>query len=146
KPESKANPIVNKAEVKSETKSEAKSETKPESKASNKVDKTDKAEVNVAETARALAILEGRPAPKTNAEEKGGKFSLQVAALATQEKVDELRARLSAEGIQSYTQKVATSTGDKIRVRVGPFASKEEAEKSRAKLVRLGLNGTLIPQ
>lgn len=147
KSELKVNPVANKADVKPESRSESKPEIKPEIKQEAKTsNKADKAEVNAAETARALAILEGRPAPKASAVEKGGKFSLQVAALATQEKVDELRARLSAEGIQSYTQKVATTTGDKIRVRVGPFASKEEAEKTRAKLVKLGLNGTLIPQ
>jgi len=28
---------------------------------------------------------------------------------------------------------------------VGPFASKEEAEKMRAKLVQLGYGGTLVP-
>jgi DedD protein len=147
KSESKINPTANQiankpvnAPAEAQSKALTKSEAKPEVKISSKVD------VNDVETARALAILEGRPVTKNNVQENGGKFSLQVAALATQEKVDELRTRLSAEGIQSYTQKVATTTGDKIRVRVGPFASKEEAEKARAKLVRLGLNGTLIPQ
>ena len=70
---------------------------------------------------------------------------VQVAALATTEKVAELQAKLNAGGIKSYTQKVATTSGEKIRVRVGPFASKEEAEKARSKLSKLGLGGTLIP-
>ncbi|WP_323510346.1 SPOR domain-containing protein [Glaciimonas sp. CA11.2] len=32
-----------------------------------------------------------------------------------------------------------------MRIRVGPFSSKEEAEKARAKLVPLGLSGSLLP-
>jgi DedD protein len=57
----------------------------------------------------------------------------------------ELQNRLKAAGIKSHTQKVATQSGDRIRVRVGPVQGKPEAEKIRAKLTKLGLNGTLVP-
>lgn len=96
------------------------------------------------DTARARALLEGKPDPKA-AEKKSGKFVIQVAALATKEKVDELQTRLKGAGIKSYTQKVATASGDRIRIRVGPFASKDEADKMRAKIVKLGLSGTVVP-
>lgn len=96
------------------------------------------------DTARAKALLEGKPDPKA-ADKKSGKFVIQVAALATQEKVNELQSKLKGAGIKSYTQKVATDSGDRTRIRVGPFASKDEAEKVRAKIVKLGLNGTLVP-
>lgn len=148
KPESKPEPKLDNKHA--DPKSIAKVDSKPESKSEAKP--TNKSDINDAETARALAILEGRPVAKaantekTEKSEKAEKFSVQVAALATQEKVDELRARLNGAGFQTYTQKVATSSGDKIRVRVGPFASKDEAEKARNKLVKMGLNGSLIPQ
>lgn len=103
------------------------------------VDKSDKS----AEAARARAILEGKPAaaaPKTS-----GKVAIQVAALASQDKVNELQKKLQSAGLKSYTQKVATASGDRIRVRVGPFANEAEAEKARAKLTKLGLTGKLIP-
>ncbi|HJV80821.1 SPOR domain-containing protein [Noviherbaspirillum sp.] len=96
------------------------------------------------DAARAKALLEGKPDPKAT-EKKSGKFVVQVAALASKDKVDELQSKLKGAGIKSYTQKVATSSGDRTRIRVGPFASKEEAEKVRAKIVKLGLNGTLVP-
>jgi DedD protein len=126
----------------------AKSESKPEhaqaaKAAAPSVDKADDA-------ARAKAILEGRantkanPAP-TTPEKKPGKFTVQVAALATQEKIHELQTRLKDAGIQSYTQKVATESGDRTRIRVGPFGNKEEAEKMRARLNKLGMNGTVVP-
>lgn len=96
------------------------------------------------DAARAHALLEGKPDPQA-AEKNAGRFVIQVAALATKEKVDELRTRLKKAGIKSYTQKIATVAGDRTRIRVGPFANKEEAEKMRAKIVKLGLNGTLVP-
>ncbi|MGE5650585.1 MAG: SPOR domain-containing protein [Bacillota bacterium] len=116
----------------------AKADVKTESKPAEKLEKKPD------EAARAQALLEGKPDPKA-AEKKSGKFVIQVAALATKDKVDELQTRLKGAGIKSYTQKVATSSGDRIRIRVGPFASKEEADKMRAKMVKLGLSGTVVP-
>lgn len=104
------------------------------------------------EAARAMALLEGKPAAKAEAkaEEKhprvedkadaGQRFVVQVAALATQEKVDELQARLRAGGISSFTKK----SGSLIKVQVGPFGSREEADKTKAKLGALGLGGFLV--
>jgi DedD protein len=96
------------------------------------------------DAARARALLEGKSDPQA-AEKKPAKFVIQVAALATKEKIDELQSKLKTAGIKSYTQKVATASGDRTRIRVGPFVSKEEAEKMRARIVKLGLNGTLVP-
>ena len=105
------------------------------------------------EAARALALLEGKPAAKpaeqhpraeAKAEEKAPanqRFVVQVAALATQEKVDELQARLRAGGISSFTKK----SGALIKVQVGPFGSREEADKTKARLGSLGLAGFLVP-
>jgi DedD protein len=100
--------------------------------------------------ARARAILEGKDQAKTgsakaSADKQSGKYLIQVAALANQEKINELRNKLKAAGIPSRTQKVATDHGMRTRIRVGPYAGKEEAEKMRAKLARLGFNGTLVP-
>ena len=103
------------------------------------VDKADKS----AEAARARAILEGKPAASTA--KISGKVAIQVAALASQDKVNELQKKLQSGGLKSYTQKVATASGDRIRVRVGPFANEAEAEKARAKLTKLGLTGKLVP-
>ena len=82
------------------------------------------------------------PAKTATAE---GKLTIQVAALATQQKVDELQTRLKGAGIKSYTQKVATAGGERIRVRMGPFASKGEADQACAKLGKMSLNCTILP-
>jgi DedD protein len=99
------------------------------------------AESKASQDARALAILEGKSAKPAAAADSGQKFVLQVAALSDQNKVNELRERLKQAGISSYTQKAPS--GDVTRVRVGPFGSKEEAEKVRAKLQGMGLAGRL---
>jgi DedD protein len=149
KPEPRPKPEV-RAEPKAETSRPAKVEPKPESRAERK---TELAHVKPAEKAdeasRARAILEGRPEPKVEAKvepkKESGRFVVQVAALATQDKVDELQGKLKSAGIASFTQKVSTDSGSRTRIRVGPFASKEEADRVRAKLSKIGLAGTLVP-
>ncbi|MFS2023933.1 SPOR domain-containing protein [Massilia sp. CT11-137] len=97
------------------------------------------------DAARAMAILEGKAAEKGKpAEASSQRFVLQVAALSSQEKAAEVQAKLREAGISSYTQKTSTPSGELIRVRVGPL-NKEDAEKVRAKLGRLGLSGAMTP-
>ncbi len=115
----------------------AKPDAKTEQKTTPKVD----------ESARARALLDGGtdPTKANNTAKKDGKFVIQVAALASKDKVDELQSKLKGAGIKSYTQTVATQSGERIRIRVGPFGNKEEADKVRAKIGKLGLSGTLVP-
>ena len=69
---------------------------------------------------------------------------MQVAALGSAEKVAELQGKLKAAGIHSFTHKVNDrSRAKRIQVKVGPF-SKEEADKARAKLVKIGLAGSIV--
>jgi DedD protein len=124
---------------------------KPEVKAEPKKENQDDA-------AKALALLEGRAVPEDLAkadakndskanklDNPAGSFVIQVAALNSAAKIKELQAKLKSANINSYTQKVITKNGEVSRIRVGPFANKAEAEKMRAKLVKIGLSGSLIP-
>lgn len=153
KPEPKPEPVKPKPEpkpepVKPEPKPEPKREPTPEKKpepAKKPVETHPKAEQVVKpapkdDAARAMAILEGKAAEPQKAQGPAPRFVVQVAALASQEKVTELQERLRGAGIASFTQK----SGELIRVRIGPF-SKEEAEKTRAKLGGIGLSGTMVP-
>jgi DedD protein len=56
-----------------------------------------------------------------------------------------MRDRLKQAGIESYVQKIATSGGERIRVRVGSYSSRQEADKVKARLAMLGLGGTVMP-
>ncbi|WBS01612.1 SPOR domain-containing protein [Pseudoduganella sp. SL102] len=113
-------------------KPEPKAEARPEAKP---VPKTDDA-------ARALALLEGKAAPAA-APADSGRYVIQVAALAAKDKVEELQGKLRDAGIKSFTQK--SPSGELTRVKVGPFGSREEAEKAKAKLQKIGLSGSLSP-
>ena len=117
---------------------------KPDAAHSEAEPKPAKAQANAEDAERAKAILEGR-ANDDAKPAKAGKFIVQVAALATQEKVDELQGKLREAGLPSHAQKVTTASGERTRVRLGPFSDKQEAERARAKLQALGLGGTLVP-
>jgi DedD protein len=64
---------------------------------------------------------------------------VSLDAFAEQKNVKQLRAKLSAAGVKSYTEAVKTGKGELTRVRAGPFATMEAAEKARAKLNAMGL-------
>ena len=92
------------------------------------------------------------PDAKKNAPEKvaaaaGGKqYVVQIAALADADKAQEVRKQLSAKGLTVYTEKVKTASGEVTRVRVGPFPSREAADKERGRIRALGFDGNVMPR
>jgi len=82
---------------------------------------------------------------KTKTAAAGG-FVIQVVALADTAKAKELQAKISAGGLKAYTEVVQTAKGPVTRVRVGPYASREAAEKGREQLQRLQLDGKVVPR
>ena len=80
---------------------------------------------------------------KSQAKEKPRKYVLQVAAVNSKAKAEELQNRLKQSGIKAYWQKIDTKDGERFRVRVGPFASREEAEKMHTRVKKAGLNGNV---
>lgn len=78
-------------------------------------------------------------APRAKAAPDGQSWVVALDAFSEEKNVKQLRARLTAAGLKSYTEAVKTSKGELTRVRAGPFASKEAAEKARAKLEAMGL-------
>jgi len=135
KPETK--PDV-KPESKPEAKPESKTETKTESKAVTKTDSKDVAK----ESAKAKALLDGKEAPKSG--DAAVRSVVQVGAFAEMAKVKEARAKLESAGFKTYTQDLETKDGKRTRVRVGPFASKEEADKAAEKIRKLNLQATVL--
>jgi DedD protein len=68
------------------------------------------------------------------------RFILQVAAVASKTKADELQAKLKQAGIKSYSQKISVKDGERYRIRVGPYGSRDEAEKMRTRLIKMGVS------
>lgn len=95
----------------------------------------------VEQTAERKAAPDG---DKSQAKEKSRKYVLQVAAVNSQAKAEELQSRLKKLGIKAYWQKINAKDGERFRVRVGPFASREEAEKMQTRVKKAGLNGSVL--
>jgi DedD protein len=95
-----------------------------------------------APSAKAPEKAPARTAAKTT-KPAGGQFVVQVIALADAEKAQRMQGQIAAAGIKSYTEVVKTVKGDVTRVRAGPFATREAAEKARDQLKSLGMNGNI---
>ena len=88
--------------------------------------------------AKAVEKAPEKPAPAAAAG-GGEKFIVQVGAFASPEKVKEITGQLKDAKLPHYTESVATAKGEVTRVRLGPFSSKEAAEKAREQAKALGL-------
>lgn len=63
-----------------------------------------------------------------------------LGSFSSADNLKQLQSKLSAAGVKSYTEPLKTAKGEQTtRVRAGPFASKEAAEKAREQLAALGL-------
>ncbi len=84
------------------------------------------------------------PAPAGHAAAGESPFVLQAAALGSEAAARDLVAKLKKAGFAPYTEKVSTAKGDRIRVRLGPYATREDAEQARAKLKLLGIDAGVV--
>lgn len=73
-----------------------------------------------------------------------GHIVVQIGAFSDAAKADEARMKLEKAGFKTYTQMVDTKEGKRIRVRVGPFVTKAEAEKVAGKIKALELSASLL--
>lgn len=93
------------------------------------------------------AIAQELPAPpevSTKPDDAAPRFIVQVGAFEQDSKAKEVRAKLEKAGIKTYTHIAQTKEGKRIRVRVGPFASKEEAQKTVEKIKSLQLSASVL--
>ena len=107
------------------------------------IDKTVAAPPKIDDGGKAQALLDGKePEQKDAAAE--GRFVVQVGAYADAARAHDVRLKLEHAGLKTYTQVVDTKDGRRIRVRVGPFAGKSEADKAAAKIKKLSLPATTL--
>ena len=72
------------------------------------------------------------------------RFIVQVGAYGENKAAQEMRAKIEKLGLKTYAQAVDTADGRRVRVRLGPFANREEAERAAAKLKGAGLPGAIL--
>ncbi len=92
------------------------------------------------------------PAPATSgsseaakkAEEGQARLIVQVGAFAEAQRAREVRLKLERAGLKTYTHEAKTAEGTRIRVRLGPFTSRADAEKAAARAKELGLPAAIL--
>jgi DedD protein len=135
-----------KPEPKPEAKQAAKPEAKPEPKPAAIPAPTPKSD----DGARAKALLDGKPAdkpvdkPADKTAEAKERFIVQVGAFADASKAREVRLKVERAGLTTYTHVAKTKDGERTRVRVGPLASRAEAEKVAKKIKALDLPAAIL--
>ena len=116
----------------------AKQETKPA--ASAKAEKPAPVAKPKDDGNKARALLEGKPPAAA-----GERHVVQVGAFSDPAKVREVRRKLEQAGLSTFTQSVDGKDGKATtRVRVGPFSSRDEADKAAAKVRKLDLPAAVL--
>lgn len=125
-----------------------KAEKKPAEKTTVKTDaKTTADKVVDKSTTKATEKVADKTEAKPADTHKGGKWVVQLGVFSDAENVSKVRTRVQAHGFSSYTEKLKGATGKvQTRVRAGPFATKEAAEKARDTLKHNGLSGIVAEQ
>ena len=116
---------------------EAPAEAKPPSVAPKEAEKpAAKAPAKPADTAAAKE--------STSADRKSGQHVVQVIAVRDPATAKQLYDKAKGLKFPVYTEKIDVTNGTVIRVRVGPYATKQQAESARAKLVQAGFEAKVL--
>lgn len=152
-PASAAVPPEVKPEAKADSKPEVKAEARPTSAPAAAASKPAPKPTPAAKPAepadrgeRAKALLDGKPpAPAVAAAPaKDGRFVVQVGAYTDADALREARQKVERLGLKTYTQVVETDAGKRTRVRIGPFATREEAERTAARIKGAALPAAVL--
>ena len=110
----------------------------------------------VAEASRAKALLDGGASPSKPAAVATApvaataptagetRYIVQFGAFSDADKAQEARRKVEKAGLKTYSQVAKTPDGERIRVRVGPFTNKDEADKAAAKIKALDLPASIL--
>lgn len=132
-----AKPVA-KTDIKPIAKPEPKPEPKPEAKQESKPEPKPEAKPEPKPEAKPEPKSEAKPAPSATG---GEAWEVQLGAYSEPGRVKILLTKLKDLGVPAYTEKVETANGARTRVRAGPFGSQEAAEKARARIKIIGVDG-----
>ena len=127
-----------KPEPKPEPKPEAKPEPKPQPKPQPKPE-PEPPKPEVAQPAQPA-----RPTAADPAASASGRFVVQVGAYNDPDRLRAARQNVEKLGYKTYTQEVDSPTGKRTRVRVGPFANRQEADAVATKVKASGMQANIL--
>ena len=84
------------------------------------------------------------PVPPKPDADVANRYVVQVGAFADTARAQEVRVKVERAGLKTYTHVAETKEGRRTRVRVGPFATKAEADRAAEKIRRLELPATIL--
>jgi DedD protein len=99
-------------------------------------------QISVAQAEAALAHK--KQSAQQDAAPSNARFVVQAGAFADAHTAQAVRNKIEKAGFKTYTQVVDTPQGKRVRVRVGPFDSRDEAARALHKLQALGLSGAVL--
>jgi len=99
--------------------------------------------VTADESTKARALLEGRD-QATETPAVASRYVVQVGAFADAARAREVRLKMEKAGLKTYTHVAETKDGPRVRVRVGPFDSKAEADLAAEKIKKLDLPAAIL--
>jgi DedD protein len=73
-----------------------------------------------------------------------GRFVVQAGSFTDLDAVRETRSKLERMGLKTYTQAAVIEGVTRVRVRVGPYATRQEAQDVQNKIKAAGLAATLL--
>jgi len=82
--------------------------------------------------------------PATEIERKPGQLVVQVIAVRDPAVAKQMFDKAKALKFPVYTEKIDVSNGVVTRVRVGPYANKQQAEAARGKLAQAGFEAKIV--
>ena len=94
--------------------------------------------------APALAVTKSASAVDHKRPESAVRYVVQVGAFAEAGAAHETRLKVERLGLKTYAQVITNADGKRTRVRVGPFATRDEAEKVLARLRASGLPAAVL--
>lgn len=77
----------------------------------------------------------------TSGDADAQQWVVQLGAYKETSNVKQLLAKIKELQLPAYTENFLSEQGMRTRVRAGPFASREEADKAEAKIKKIGVNG-----
>ena len=80
------------------------------------------------------------------ATDASGQWVVQLGAYKEAGNIKLLLAKLKGVGVPAYTEKFDSPQGPRTRVRAGPFAGQDAAEKARARIRIIGVDGPVAPK
>ena len=69
---------------------------------------------------------------------------MQAGAYSEASRLREARQKVEKLGLKTYTQVIESASGQRTRVRVGPFATREEAQAVAAKVKAAGIQASVV--